>query len=77
MALLTAFVLLVFLYSLVSQRLERTVITAPTPFAAAGAATTLLPTAAPELDREALLLVAELGLVMTLFTDSSGFAPRS
>ena len=77
MALVTAFVLLVFLYSLVSQRLERTVITAPMLFAAAGAATTLLPIAAPELalDRNAMLLVAELGLVMTLFTDASRIRP--
>jgi sodium/hydrogen antiporter len=77
MVLLTAFVLLVFLYSLVSQRLERTVITAPMLFTAAGAATVLMPVAAMELalDRKALLLVAELGLVMTLFTDASRISP--
>jgi sodium/hydrogen antiporter len=66
-------VVLVFLYSLVSQRLQPTVITAPMLFTAAGAATTLLPVAARELvlDRKVLLLIAELALVMLLFTDAS------
>ena len=77
MVLLAAFVLLVFLYSLVSQRLERTVITAPMLFTAVGAVAVLLPAAATELvlDRKVLLLVAELGLVMTLFTDASRIHP--
>jgi sodium/hydrogen antiporter len=77
MVLLTAFVLVVFVYSLVSQRLERTVITAPILFTSAGAATMLLPAAVTELalDRNALLLIAELGLVMTLFTDASRISP--
>ena len=66
MVLMAAFVLFVFLYSLVSQRLQRTVITAPMLFTAAGAAMVLMPAAAKQLvlDREALLLIAELGLVM-------------
>ena len=38
MVLLTAFVVLVFVYSLLSRRLERTVVTAPMLFTAAGAA---------------------------------------
>ena len=73
MVLTAVFVGLVFLYSLVSQRLQPTVITAPMLFTAAGAATTLLPVAARELvpDRKVLLLIAELGLVMLLFTDAS------
>ncbi|HTX96904.1 MAG TPA: cation:proton antiporter [Mycobacterium sp.] len=73
MVLTAAFVVLVFFYSLVSQRLQSTVITAPMLFTAAGAATTLLPEAARELvlDRKVLLLIAELGLVMLLFTDAS------
>ncbi len=77
MILMAAFVLLVFLYSLVSRRLERTVITAPMLFTAAGAAMVLLPAAAKvlALDREALLLIAELGLVMVLFTDASRINP--
>lgn len=78
MILMSAFVLLVFLYSLVSRRLERTVITAPILFTCAGVAISLLPRAATELEleRHVLLLVAEIGLVMTLFTDASRVSPR-
>jgi len=73
MVLTTAFIVLVFLYSLISRRLERTVLTAPILFTAAGALILLLPPTLNELalDRKALLLIAELGLVMTLFTDAS------
>jgi NhaP-type Na+/H+ or K+/H+ antiporter len=73
-----AFVLLVFAYSLVSRRLERTVLTAPIVFTLGGALLALLPAAALELqlDRKALLLIAELGLVMTLFTDASRISMR-
>jgi NhaP-type Na+/H+ or K+/H+ antiporter len=73
MVLTALFVVLVFLYSLVSKRLQRTVITAPMLFTAAGATTILLPEAARELvlDRSVLLLIAQLGLVMLLFTDAS------
>ncbi len=77
MVLTAVFVVLVFLYSLVSQRLQPTIITAPMLFTAAGAATTLLPEAARELvlDRKVLLLIAELGLVMLLFTDAIRINP--
>jgi NhaP-type Na+/H+ or K+/H+ antiporter len=77
MVLMAAFVLVVFLYSLVSRRLEQTFITAPMLFTAVGAATILLPASATELalDRKSLLLIAELGLVMTLFTDASRIKP--
>jgi NhaP-type Na+/H+ or K+/H+ antiporter len=74
MTLTTVFIFLVFLYSLISQWLERTVFTAPILFTGIGALTIiLLPQALSELvmDRKALLLIAELGLVMTLFTDAS------
>ena len=73
MVLIAAFVALVFLYSLVSRRLERTVITAPILFTVAGALLAFSTDAlnAAELDRHGLLLVAELGLVMLLFTDAS------
>ncbi len=79
MVLIAVFVLLVFGYSLVSQWLQRTVITAPMLFTFAGAATILLPAAVPELlvDRELLLLLAELGLVMLLFTDASRINPSA
>jgi NhaP-type Na+/H+ or K+/H+ antiporter len=78
MIIAAAFVLLVFLYSLVSRRLERTVLTAPIVFTAGGALLALLPASAVELelDRKALLLIAELGLVMTLFTDASRISLR-
>ena len=77
MVLIAIFVALVFLYSLISRRLERTVVTAPMLFTAAGAAMSLLPEVARELalDRKALLLIAELGLVMVLFTDASRISP--
>src|SRR5262245_21199024 len=72
MVILTAFVVLVFLYSLVSRRLEHTVITAPIVFTAA---CMLLVLAIPELrvpmQRETFLEVAEIGLVMLLFADAA------
>ena len=73
MIIIAAFVLLVFLYSLVSERLERTVFTAPIVFTATGV---LLIFALPvlgelEADRKAFLLLAEIGLVLTLFVDAA------
>jgi NhaP-type Na+/H+ or K+/H+ antiporter len=68
---ISAFVLLILLYSLVSKRLERTVITAPILFAVAGAAVGLGGVPAVQVEREWLLLLAELGLVMLLFTDAT------
>jgi NhaP-type Na+/H+ or K+/H+ antiporter len=69
----TVFILLVLLYSLVSHRLERTVITPPILFTAAGLLICLLPPqlSALDLERKELLLIAELGLVMLLFTDAA------
>jgi NhaP-type Na+/H+ or K+/H+ antiporter len=79
MVLLAAFILVVFLYSLVSRRLERTIITAPILFTSAGMLIAVVPEALTELalDRKDLLLVAEAGLVMTLFTDASRVSPRT
>ena len=67
------FVVLVFLYSLVSRRLERTVVTAPILFTAVGLLIFLMAPwlSALELDRKEFLLIAEIGLVMTLFTDAA------
>lgn len=67
------FVVLIFLYSLVSRRLERTIITAPILFTASGLLIFLMPPwlSALELNRKAFLLIAEIGLVLTLFTDAS------
>jgi NhaP-type Na+/H+ or K+/H+ antiporter len=73
MVLTTIFVTVVFLYSLVSRRLERTVITAPIVFTSAGLLIFLMPqwVSALELDHKAFLPIAEIGLVMTLFTDTA------
>jgi len=73
MLILTGFLLLVFGHTLVSRRLERTVVTAPIVFTVAGALLVLVPGTehAFDFDRAALLLIAEVGLVMTLFTDAA------
>ena len=73
MILIAAFVLLVFFYSLASRQLERSLLTAPMLFTLSGAAVAHLGAAASDLklDRSAFLIVAELGLVMTLFSDAS------
>ena len=78
MVLMAVFVSVVFVYSLVSRRLARTIVTAPIVFTAAGALTWLLPPTLNELalDRKAILLIAEVGLVMTLFTDASRINPQ-
>jgi NhaP-type Na+/H+ or K+/H+ antiporter len=79
MLIAAAFTLLVFGYSLISRKLESTPITAPILFTAAGALMFLVPEASRELflDRKALLLIAEIGLVMTLFTDASHISRRA
>jgi len=73
MALLAAFVGLVFAYSLVSRRLERTVVTAPILFTFAGMLAALATSVERNLheSRGAFLLIAEMGLVLTLFTDAA------
>lgn len=73
MIFLVTFILTVFIYSLISRRLETTVLTAPILFTLAGIALYRLPPAFsdPELKRQGFLLVAEIGLVMTLFTDAA------
>jgi NhaP-type Na+/H+ or K+/H+ antiporter len=78
MVLIAAFVALVFVYSLLSRRLERTVVTAPILFTVGGMLMALAPEESTELalDRAEFLLLAELGLVMTLFTDAARIAPR-
>jgi NhaP-type Na+/H+ or K+/H+ antiporter len=73
MILIAIFVALVFLYSLVSGRLERTLVTAPIIFTAAGMLVFLGVMELP--GRQAnigwFLRVAEAGLVLLLFTDAS------
>ena len=73
MTLVAIFIALVFFLSLVSGRLERTIVTAPIVFTGAGMLAFLC---LPGLrDRQAnlelLLQVAEVGLVLLLFTDAS------
>jgi len=73
MALIAIFLTVLFFYILISQRLERTMITAPIVFMLAGMITWL---AIPEVcewefGRETILAIAEVGLVLLLFTDAS------
>ena len=73
MTLIAIFVALVFGHSLVSARLERSVVTAPLLFTTAGILVYAVG-AELHLDEDgigALLTVAELGLVLLLFTDAS------
>jgi sodium/hydrogen antiporter len=72
MVILTAFVVLVFFCSLVSRRLEHTVITAPIVFTAAGMLLVLaIPGLRVDMQRETFLKLAEIGLVMLLFADAA------
>jgi sodium/hydrogen antiporter len=70
---LAVFVLLLFLFSLLSRRLEQTIVTAPIVFTAAGML--MFPTLQGILragfTANAALHIAEVGLVMLLFTDAS------
>jgi len=73
MMILPLFVVLVFLYSLVSGRLKQTVLTAPVIFTFGGMALVLARPDLAELgmQRHMLLSFAEIGLVMLLFTDAT------
>ncbi|MBS1561912.1 MAG: cation:proton antiporter [Bacteroidetes bacterium] len=79
MILLATFLLLVLLYGIFSKTIERSVLTAPIIFTAMGM---LMVVVMPELrDRKAegqdiLLRVAEIGLVLLLFSDASGVGLR-
>jgi sodium/hydrogen antiporter len=73
MILITAFAILVFIYSLISKRLESTVITPPILFSLAGIILFLFNPIRVDFEKDfnTLLLLAEIGLVMTLFTDAA------
>jgi sodium/hydrogen antiporter len=73
MVIITAFVVLVFFYSLISKRLEHTVITAPIVFTATGVLLILAISGLHDLNmkRETFLELAEIGLVMLLFADAT------
>lgn len=73
MTLPAIFLVLVFLHSLVSGRLERTIVTAPIVFTAAGFFLSFVfrNLVNSTLDFELWLHIAEAGLVLLLFTDAS------
>jgi sodium/hydrogen antiporter len=73
MTLVSIFTGLLFLYSLVSARMERSILTAPMVFTAAGILSSLLLPGLRELKTSAgtFLWTAEVGLVLLLFTDAS------
>ncbi len=79
MIIIAVFVITAFLYSLVSRRLEHTVITAPIVFAASGILLSLNIHGVHELamERQDLLRLAEIGLVMLLFTDATHIHVRT
>lgn len=76
---MAVFVTVAFLYSLVSGRLERTVITAPIIFTVAGILLSFDIHGVHELEieRQDLLKIAEIGLVMLLFTDATHIHVRT
>ena len=70
--LLAVFIGLLFAYSLVSARLEKTVVTAPIVFTLAGLGVFfIMGPAGGQPDAGAFLTLAEIGLVLLLFTDAS------
>ncbi|MEZ5275218.1 MAG: cation:proton antiporter [Opitutaceae bacterium] len=73
MNLILIFLVLLFVHSLVSGRLERTIVTTPIAFAVVGMLTYfILPSPLDfRADHEVFLTVAEIGLVLLLFTDAS------
>jgi len=73
MVLIAVFIALVFFFSLVARRLERTVITAPIVFTTVGLLIFAMPPwlSALEVNRKAFLMIAEIGLVMLLFTEAA------
>ena len=73
MTLLSIFIALVFLYSLVSARISRTIVTAPIVFTAAGMGFYLVSAELGfhENSQGVFLRLAEVGLVLLLFTDAS------
>jgi NhaP-type Na+/H+ or K+/H+ antiporter len=71
--LLATFLALVFVFSLISARVGRTILTPPILFTAAGAAVSLLTSelGVHEGNLDTFLTLAEIGLVLLLFSDAS------
>jgi NhaP-type Na+/H+ or K+/H+ antiporter len=79
MILVSVFVILIFFFGLVSRRLERTIISGPMVFTAAGLAVAL---ALPELTRVELklkpvVIFGEVALALVLFTDATRIRLRA
>jgi sodium/hydrogen antiporter len=73
MTLIVIFIALILLYSLVSRRIDRTILTAPIVFAGAGILVLLvLPSLREQQGNvEVFMKIAEVGLVLLLFNDAS------
>lgn len=73
MVLTVIFILLIFFYSLISRLLGRSVITGPILFTAAGIGVPIFLPVSIEIEEhfKILLFIAEMGLVLLLFTDAS------
>lgn len=73
MILAVIFVLLVLLYSLISRLLGRSIVTGPILFTAAGIVASASLSVSIEIEKhfKTLLTIAEMGLVLLLFTDAS------
>ena len=73
MTLIVVFISLLFVDSLVSRLLSKSIITAPILFTVGGLLLVTIFPGVPELhiDREKLLMLAEIGLVLLLFTDAT------
>ena len=78
MAIVGVFLVALFFYSLLSKRLEKTIITGPMVFAFIGILTFLsIPQISDmEINNEAILMFGEIALVLVLFSDSSRISFR-
>ena len=72
MVIITFFIILIFFFTLVSKRIEKTILTAPIIFTVTGMVIYLaIPRVAElEIHSETILLIAELTLALLLFTDA-------
>ncbi len=79
MIIITVFLILLLLYSLMSRMLERSIVTAPILFTLGGIGLILAMPHPGEVNVEqgSFLLLAEIGLVMLLFTDATHINPRT
>ena len=73
MVLIAIFIVLIYFFTLVSKRIEKTILTAPLIFTVGGMILYLaIPTVAElEIHNKTILLIAELTLALLLFTDAT------